>query len=63
VTRARPALARRYALRVIEAEAHADFTAARAWLSRLGFTCLGTVPDRAGTSETYARYRLWVQSH
>lgn len=61
VKRALPALAWHYGLIRIDAEAHEDFTAARRWLARLGFREQGPLPRFAGTSETYVRYRLWVQ--
>ncbi|MGF1593837.1 MAG: hypothetical protein ACFCUW_11190 [Kiloniellaceae bacterium] len=60
VRRALPALARHYDLEIIDAEAHADFAAARQWLERLGFRHVETLPRFAGTTENYARYRLWV---
>jgi len=60
VKRALPALATHYELESVVAEAHADFAAARAWLLRLGFQFEKIVPQFAGTTENYARYRLWV---
>jgi hypothetical protein len=60
VKRALPALARHYDLESVSAEAHADFTAARGWLLRLGFHFEAIVPHCRGTTESYARYRLWV---
>jgi hypothetical protein len=60
VKRALPALAEHYELQDVTAEAHADFAAARRWLERLGFRHEETLPRFAGTTEDYARYRLWV---
>lgn len=60
VRRALPALAEHYDLETVSAEAHADFTAARDWLERLGFHFEQIVPRCGGTTENYARYRLWV---
>lgn len=60
VKRALPALAEHYELQGITAEAHADFAAARRWLARLGFHYEERLPRFAGTTEDYARYRLWV---
>ena len=60
VKRALPALANHYELKGMTAEAHADFTAARRWLERLGFHYEETIPRFAGTTEDYVRYRLWV---
>lgn len=56
VKRALPALAEHYELKSTTAEAHADFTAARKWLERLGFRYDETLPRFAGTTEDYARY-------
>ncbi len=60
VKRALPALADHYDLESVSAEAHVAFTAARGWLLRLGFHFEEIVPRCAGTTESYARYRLWV---
>jgi len=60
VKRALPALAEHYDLQSLRAEAHVDFTAARGWLLRLGFHFEEIVPRCGGTTESYARYRLWV---
>ena len=60
VSRALPALAGHYDLESVSAEAHVDFTAARSWLRRLGFHFETIVPRCGGTTENYARYRLWV---
>ena len=61
VKRALPALAAHYDLESISAEAHLDFAVARGWLRRLGFHFEAVVPHCGGTTEHYARYRLWVQ--
>lgn len=60
VKRALPALAAHYDLESVSAEAQVDFAAARSWLRRLGFSFEAIVPRCGGTSESYARYRLWV---
>ncbi len=60
VRRALPALIEHYELKSVTAEAHADFAAARHWLERLGFHYEETLPRYAGTTEDYARYRLWA---
>jgi hypothetical protein len=60
VKRALPALADHCDLESLCAEAHSDFAAARGWLLRLGFHFEEIVPRCAGTTESYARYRLWV---
>ena len=60
VKRALPALIEHYGLRAVSAEAHADFAGARRWLDRLGFRYEALLPQFAGTTENYARYRLWV---
>src|SRR3546814_20363565 len=58
--RALPALMQHYELTSIVAEAHADFVSARRWLERLGFHFEECLPGFAGTTETYAGYRLWA---
>jgi len=58
--RALPALIAHYELQAVSAEAHADFLGARRWLERLGFRYEGFLPRFAGTTENYARYRLWA---
>ncbi len=60
VSRALPALIQHYELEWVTAEAHRDFAAARRWLERLGFRFAGLAPRFEGTTETYARYCLWV---
>jgi hypothetical protein len=60
VKQALPALMRHYELGAVTAEAHSGFTAARLWLERLGFHCEEILPGFAGTTESYARYRLWA---
>jgi hypothetical protein len=60
VKQALPALVRHYQLQTVSAEAHADFAGARRWLDRLGFRYEALLPQFAGTTETYARYRLWA---
>lgn len=60
VKRALPALMRHHGLQTVTAEAHKDFAAARRWLERLGFQHQEDLPGFAGTTETYARYRLWA---
>ncbi|MEQ8356738.1 MAG: hypothetical protein RH942_14440 [Kiloniellaceae bacterium] len=60
VRRALPALIAHYGLTSVSAEAHEDFAAARRWLERLGFRQVETIPQFAGSTENYARYRLWV---
>ena len=60
VKRALPALVAHHGLRSVTAESHADFAAGRRWLERLGFHDEEILPQFAGTTETYARYRLWA---
>ena len=60
VKRALPALIGHFDLTSVTAEAHRDFSAARLWLERLGFVYEETLPRFAGSTEDYARYRLWV---
>lgn len=60
VKRALPVLMRHYALHSVAAEAHGEFAAARRWLERLGFRHDETLPAFMGTTENYARYRLWA---
>jgi len=60
VSRALPALMQHYDLECLTAEAHVDFSGARRWLVRLGFSFEKVVPRCAGTTENYARYRLWL---
>lgn len=60
VKRALPALMEHYELCALTAEAHGDFAAARRWLERLGFRHEEMLPGFAGTTENYARYRLWA---
>jgi hypothetical protein len=60
VKRALPVLIEHYELRVVAAEAHEDFAAARRWLECLGFDFVEILPRYAGTTENYARYRLWA---
>jgi hypothetical protein len=60
VKRALPALMQHYEVLSVVAEAHADFAAARQWLSRLGFHYEEILPAFAGTTESYARYRRWA---
>lgn len=60
VRRALPALMAHYELREVTAEAHVRFFAAQRWLERLGFRYQERLPRFAGTTEDYARYRLWV---
>lgn len=58
VKRALPALVAHHELQSVSAEAHTDFTAARQWLERLGFRYEKFLPQLAGTTEDYVRYRL-----
>jgi hypothetical protein len=58
VKRVLPALVEHYDLQAVSAEAHVDYAAARRWLERLGFRYQKIVPQFAGTTEDYARYRL-----
>jgi len=58
VMRSLPAMLEHYAIRCVTAEAHADFAAARRWLERLGFRYETFLPQLAGTTEDYVRYRL-----
>ncbi|MGF1631976.1 MAG: hypothetical protein ACFCUT_21070 [Kiloniellaceae bacterium] len=60
VKRALPALIKHYELQEVSAEAHADFAAAHRWLDRLGFRYEELIFQFAGTTENYARYRLWA---